>query len=47
MFYFFTFPVSTVRFTFCLDLTNHTPFDIAEGESGFNVEYKSGGFHLI
>lgn len=45
------FPLSLVWFASCLAETNRTPFDFAEGESelvsGFNTEYRSGGFALI
>jgi NADH-ubiquinone oxidoreductase chain 1 len=45
------FPIALVWFVISLAETNRTPFDFAEGESelvsGFNVEYRSGGFALI
>jgi NADH-ubiquinone oxidoreductase chain 1 len=46
-----TIPLAIIWFASCLAETNRTPFDFAEGESelvsGFNVEYRSGGFALI
>ena len=50
-FLFILFPIALVWFRISLAETNRTPFDFAEGESelvsGFNVEYRSGGFALI
>ena len=50
-FLFITFPLIIVWFASRLAETNRTPFDFAEGESelvsGFNIEYRRGGFALI
>lgn len=50
-FFFLGIPLAIIWFVSRLAETNRTPFDFAEGESelvsGFNVEYRRGGFALI
>lgn len=50
-FIFLCLPLGIIWLVSRLAETNRTPFDFAEGESelvsGFNVEYRSGGFALI
>lgn len=47
----FTLPLGMIWLASCLAETNRTPFDFAERESelvsGFNTEYRRGGFALI
>jgi len=50
-FVFLLFPLCLIWIVTRLAETNRSPFDFAEGESelvsGFNVEYRSGGFAML